>query len=211
MMRQIFFLLLIMIQFIWACSNNSKSANEFDEYSGTLSFFRDSLIDHFPKYVPDKKNISEHLDTNGYHNTLSFRLTVYDSKDEIDTIVREINNKIIGEYKSTDSCLLVVNNYITSKNCGDPFRARQSTFIEGCSNNKYPVPNFWSDDLATDSTRSKLPTDFVFYVLDSKVGVFSKKINVEQTSMPLHMEHGYSKGLAISRERSIIIYWVIVW
>jgi hypothetical protein len=207
-MKEIFYISFI-TAILLGCNNNRENSNKKNDYERTLNFFQDSLVNHFPNKEP--KNMSQYMDTFCYHNTLSFRLVMYDMKNKIDSVLKVNNAKAIGIYQSTDTCLLVINDYINTKNCGDAFRAGESTFIEGCSNDKYPVLNFWGDDIESNETRSKLPKDFVLYVLDSKVGIYSKKIKVEQSSMPNYIKHGYSKGLAISKEKSIIIYWVIIW
>lgn len=205
----------LIISIILLSCNNSISThekkNDNDEYSKILTFFRDSLVNHFPKNEPMKIGRTLQWDTACYHNTVSFELVLFNAKKIIDSTLNFYSKKTLVQYNSSDSCLLVVNDYLTLRNCGDPFIAAESTYIEGCSNDKLPVPNFWYSDLAKNETRCGLPKDYVFYVLDSKIGIFSKKINTEQSSMPKHMQHGYSKGLAISKEKNTIIFWVIVW
>ncbi len=200
------FLMLLPATFLLSCLPSKTKS----EYELTLDFFNDTLINHFPKHEPYKVNIYEHLDTNAYHNTVSYRYTVCNSKGIIDSVLTKYGNNIIAEYSSNDSCLLVINDFIDISNASDSFRGAKSSFIDSCIG-IYPVPNFWSDELATNSTKCKLPKDFIFYILDSKVGMYSKKINKEQSSMPDAIKHGYSKGIAISEKRSTIIYWVIVW
>lgn len=215
-----FFLGFMLSLVLCSCNDNGKTKTytveewkqkNNTEYSAELNFFGDSLTDHFPKYEPRNVRKSSHLDTGCYHNTLSYQIALFDVKTRIDSILNLYKDKFIGIYKATDSCLLVVNDYVTDENCGDPFRAGESTFINGCSEKFYPVLNFWSDEMQTNETRSKLPKDFVFYVIDSKAGVYSKKINLEQSSMPEYIRHGFSRGYAISKEKNILIYWVVVW
>ena len=199
---------------LFSCNNVNKvnSAKEdSDEYSKILRFFGDSLVNHFPKEEPTKINTTQNMDTFCYHNTLSFDLTLYDAKNIIDSTLNFYSKQPIVQYKSNDICLIVVNDYLTIYNSGDPFRAEKSTYFNGCSKDKLPIPNFFFNNLASSETRCRLPKDYMLYVIDSKVGLFSKKINTEQSSLPNHIRHGYSKGLAINKEKNIINFWVIVW
>ncbi len=211
---QVIIIYALSLMTLFSCNNSTKVKSvkeDSDEYSNILRFFGDSLVNHFPKEEPTKINMAQHVDTFCYHNTLSFQLTLYDAKKIIDSTLNHYSKQPIIQYKSNDICLIVVNDYITKYNCGDYFRAEKSTYFNGCSNSKLPIPNFWSSELASCETRSRLPKDFILYVIDSKIGLFSKKINAEQSSLPIHIKHGYSKGLAINKEKNIINYWVIVW
>jgi len=194
------------------CSNPIQTGHNdqqdiISDYTKIYNFFGDSLINHIPKELVG----IETIDTFAYHNTVSFFLTSDKNKVQIDSVLMFFSKKILKEYSAADSCLIVVNDYVDTKNFTDPFRASKSIFIEGCSNGRYAVPNFWGSSLATEETRSKLSADFMFYILDSKKGIYSNKIKAEQSSMPDFIKHGYSRGFAVSRQKNIFIYWVIIW
>lgn len=211
-MKSLFCCLLALLCFL-NCSESKKVEFESDEneYLRKLLFFGEQLTNHFPKYsfIKNYSN-TQAIDSNAYHNTVDFYLKIPKIDSKIDSILNDLSGKNIKKYDSIDSCLFVVNDYITKQNCGDPFVAEESSYNKNCSD-KYPVPNFWGEELATNETKSKLPKDFTFYILDSKVGMYSKKIKEDQSSMPDNMKHGYSKGLAISKEKNTVIYWVVLW
>lgn len=179
------------------------------EYLKAIGFFGNSLTNHFPNYeLIENIHITQSCDTFAYHNTLDFYIIIPEANKIIDSV---LNTKLSANvYAANDSCLLVVNDYIDNTNLGDRFIAAKSTFIENCSDNKLPVPNFWNSEYSNE-TRCKLSKDFTLYVLESKIGAYSKKIKQEQSSMPDTMRHGYSKGFAISKEKNTIIYWVVIW
>jgi len=50
------------------------------------------------------------------------------------------------------------------------------------------------------------------FVLGAEAGDFWKEsCNENRPESLLEWKHGYSKGIAISEEKDILIYWTIVW
>lgn len=82
----------------------------------------------------------------------------------------------------------------------------------GCDSNDIPVPNFWSTKFADTANKCNLQSNFDIFVINARQGIYiNKKYLKENINLPHVWEHGYSKGVALSRKNSVIIYWVIVW
>ena len=54
----------------------------------------------------------------------------------------------------------------------------------------------------------KGPTDWFF---NTQTAMFSKKIDASKSSMLPFLLHGRSKGIAYSKKKKTVIYWVIFW
>ena len=93
-----------------------------------------------------------------------------------------------------------------------------------CYDDKFPIPNFyefsynaenetiWQFDESVIKTECKLPVDYEIFVLEAKKGKFvNDSLLSEETMMPKSWEHGLSKGVAIDKANSIIIYWLNIW
>jgi hypothetical protein len=94
------------------------------------------------------------------------------------------------------------------------------------NNGNYPIPNLHDFDFnlgfnKTDTIINgeryiyknyKVPLDMEVYVQEAKHGNFWKiDADVYRPNTMDEWKHGYSKGIAISKKRNIIVYWFIVW
>lgn len=92
--------------------------------------------------------------------------------------------------------------------------------------NKYPIPYFESYDFGLGKKEVKkevegeihyeyrhtVPSDLFVYVIDAKAGNFWKEnCNERRPDSLRYWKNGYSKGIAISRRESIIVYWTMIW
>lgn len=101
----------------------------------------------------------------------------------------------------------------------------------------YPIPTFYDVDFGLgesldyiDSTqdwlsipdsirmpifeaeKSNIPNDLVVYIIDAKQGYFWKETNKPLRPPSLRdWKFGFSRGIAISKEKEIICYWFMVW
>jgi hypothetical protein len=146
----------------------------------------------------------------------SLELMVIDSVkgDTLVLIQKNLEHTCIGKYNSSDSCLLVIDRFLsTSKYYKVENTDYDKRLIERpCYTGLFPVPNFWHNDFTTNETECKLPDDFVLYVIDAKQGKYLKEeLLTSGWFMPKQWKNGYSKGLAMSRKRNIIIYWLVIW
>ncbi|MBK8953345.1 MAG: hypothetical protein IPM85_14830 [Chitinophagaceae bacterium] len=141
------------------------------------------------------------------------------SIERIDTVkqqhlMKRFMEGSIADYKPNDNCLLVINRFVNKENFYDiKLSEKDSGYLErNCYSNKLPIPNFWHTPYTTNSTDCKLPLDFVIYVLESQKGkYFSEDLLTDGKFMPLQWRNGFSRGVAISKNRGLIIYWLAIW
>lgn len=182
-----------------------------NKYDSIREFFEDKMINHFPRTIDS--------------NTISFTESLSPDFGDIELIytakttdlsleLKKIGRSPIAIYNADDTCLLIVNKYATSANYYKLKSPDNESNIKslGCYKDKYPVPNFWHNDYTVEDTQCKLPDDFKLYVLEANAGIYlNKKYLTDGKFMPDNWKNGYSKGVAISEKRKVIIYWVIIW
>lgn len=199
-----------------ACRQKSVESQMIDDlnkkYKSIKEFFGDKMINHFPKQVDS--NIIEFTETLSPElGNLDFFYTNRISGQPYEW-AEEFEKKSIISYNADDTCLLVVNRHLTK----DRYYKIKLTNNElksidlPCYIGKYPIPNFWHTDYVTETTTCKLPSDFRIYVMEADSGkYFEQKYLTDGSSMPKEWKNGFSKGVAISINRNVIIYWVIIW
>lgn len=102
----------------------------------------------------------------------------------------------------------------------------KTRYIQNDYPDKYPVPNLTNYDFKLGSIERiftnndeqyveniyNIPDDIEVYVIDAKSGWFWKdKSNDYKTEAMKKWEHGFSKGIAISKEKNIVVYWAMIW
>ncbi len=239
-MRKILFLFLCCIMFI-SCGLSTKQNDSyrysFLEYS---SIFNDSLLNHFPKKVDSlyafyhcrSKNDTNEKEHIFKRNSLILVNIVSDNiKDSVKKITAQCKEIIFPN----DSCNVIVNmfnnGYSDSQKEFDRhllikrdknFYTRIDSILykmlkyrqDKCSSLHLPIPNFhplyFYNIKITNGNR--LTNDFIIYVLDAQKGHFlPEEYLTKGLGMPKGWRNGFSKGIAISDDRNIIIYWIEVW
>lgn len=213
-MKKIIFLNVIILCLL-GC--NSRSPDSFDnqKYVASKNSFDKKLVKHFPKTLTsypfqtvNSKNISK--------SDVRFMLYEYE-KDlkNIDSVVRSLEKKSLAKYSSNDSCLLIVNRFETLKtyeNREDVIISDSSKINQDCFMNLYPIPNFIEYEFAKEKNGIYLENNFDIYVLEAKKGNWFKEFKMmPNPQMSANWKNGYSKGIAISRERKTLIYWSVIW
>jgi hypothetical protein len=191
--------------------SNALMIKQLDkDYQERKSFFRKELINHFPKKL-DTTYITFTDCESPDIGTLTLRLTIrYYDKTRINKII----NKSIAHYASNDSCLLIVNRFATIDRFYklQPSEEEKEIIDKDCYKDKLPIPNFWDSQIISETTYTKLPEDFIIYVLDAKRGEFMHTdFLTDGKSMPPDWKNGYTKGISVSEKRQIVIYWVDIW
>lgn len=200
-----------------SCLNKDQDRLWFIEkdknYNRIEIIFKDK-VDFFPK----EENASCLNSTWNLNPVEEYNVKIaFDFKNE--DVFNQIRNKLkecsIAEYLSSADELLVLNRFTTNKNYGYPDSDEINEDlidVEGYRD-LYPVPNFSNfTEYQSDATHCKLSDDFIILVLDAKPGKFLNEDNLTQGKyMPVDWKNGYSKGVAVSEKRKIIIYWVIIW
>lgn len=208
-------LLNVIILCILSCNNRSIDSLDNQKYVEAKNSFNKELVDHFPKIVTsypfqtvNSKNISK--------SDVCFMLYEYD-KDlkNIDSVAGSLEKKSLAKYSSNDLCLLIVNRFETLKtyeNREDVVILDSTKIEQHCFKNLYPIPNFIEYELANGKNGIYLKNNFDIYVLKAKKGNCFKEFKMmPNPQMPANWKNGYSKGIAISRERKTLIYWSVIW
>jgi len=208
--------LFIAIAVLTGCSSHNHDNFWFLEkdhnYNRVKEIFRE-YVDYFPeRESANCINETWSLDpSNEYNLKIAFSF----SNDIFNKIKDTLKAESIAEYLPNEDCLLILNRFTTNSNYGyiNENEIDLNLIDLQCYENKYPIPNFSNfSKYQTEKTDCKLKTDFTIYVLESRTGIFLDDKNLPESKfMPEKWEHGYSKGVAISEEREIIIYWIIIW
>ena len=219
-MKNIVILIILMMLNIFyiGCSPdpsiNSKGEMYYQKYKKN---FDRKFIDHFPA-----KGIQPGISADAFssleHKKNNISLMLYQYGMSIEGI-QNLNNKFkklaIAEYKSSDSCLLIVNRFETietDENQKMP-DINLSLLNNECYSNKYPIPNFVNYENYRKDRALRLDDSFTIYVLEAKkVDSWGTDFALEPApQMPKNWKNGYSKGVAISHENHTVIYWTIIW
>jgi len=207
--------IIILISFIYGCNGQSYDTQLNQKYVSNKNEFNEELTSHFPDKaifnpasVVNSKNVKK--------NNVAFMLYEYQRNiKQIDSVINKIKDITIAKYTSNDSCLLIVNRFETTESyenrkdvkINDKWKVNRS-----CYQNLYPIPNFINYNNANEGSDLKLEGNFDIYVLEAKSGNHFKEFDLQPNpQMPIEWKNGYSRGVAISKEKSTIIYWVIIW
>lgn len=215
------YITLLLLALCFGCTNKKKDKTIEElilvelnvKYEESISFFGKDMVAHFPKKINDKSGSF----TNSFSPELgNLELVLFNvlESNNISNIIKEFEDKSIAIYSASDSCLLVVNRFVSQNNHYkvEPTKEELQLVDKDCYSDLYPIPNFWHNDYTTDKTECKLPKDFTIYVLESKHGKFvENNLLTDGRFMPDEWKNGFSKGVAISKNRNVIFYWLIIW
>ena len=218
-------ILIITILSIFAvsCSNTDKAKQDKlselktaqllkvnEDYIKSKLFYQEDLVNHFPEKI-DSNYITYTESVSPEAGLIRLDLICKLNSDKDDNF----KDNAIAIYSPLDECLLIANRFANDENYSYNIVLSQEDSLKidlECYNDLYPIPNFWHNEYTTNSTECKLPEDFSIYVLDAKVGkFFEDKLLTDGKYMPAKWKNGYSKGVAVSEEKGVIIYWIIVW
>lgn len=201
----------ILIFLIIACSvkSNNRIDNKNFNYINYKKEFKENLIAFFPDSLNEQDSYMKNIDYS--INSIQFMVTCRDIEG-IDNLSNKYEKQAKQVYAADDTCLLVVNGYINETNYYKADDVRDKDVAISCDESFLPVPNFFNLKFEKSVAKTKLPQGFYIYVLDSEPGNFWDNDMLKPSrSMPKKWENGYSKGVAISKKRKEIIYWIIIW
>ncbi len=191
------------------CSSQNTSTKFDNEYVLDKAQFDTILTSHFPKTIQTKR-ASTVKNKSPETNKVSFILyefgvdtTILDSLDQL------VKLKHLLSYNWNDSCLFIIHRNETI----DPFDDEQVETInnQDCLKNKQPIPNFINLKTPNSTYGISMDSTFIIYVLEAKAGNQSQYKMAPLASMPKKWENGFSRGIAISNEKAVIVYWLIIW
>lgn len=196
-----------------SCNLTKKELQFVDaKYQQNKKFFKEEMIDHFPDKI-EALPASTILDSNANDNHVFFSLELGNLSNDFLTIIKEQLNKSKTEvYEAKDTSLLVINKFTNKYNVYDQNKFPDNYLYKDTINEKLPVPNFWFPEPIDASTLCKLDSTFKLYVIEAKQDKYwDEKYYTKTNQMPKIWEHGYSKGVAISDSKNVIIYWFAIW
>lgn len=194
-------------------SESLKKVNS--DYSRFKSKFDESLINHFPKKVTHIVNFVI-CKTNIKKNDIGLYLVESKlSDEEIKNLEKQIDDShFVAKYTSKDTCLLKINSFETFESLENykVVEIIDTTLVnKPCYKDKHPIPNFWDYSIERKVNFWK-DENFTIYVYNAKSGNFSKNFELQSNpQMPIEWKNGYSKGVALSKEKRTIIYWCAIW
>lgn len=209
-------IMLFIMLFFNGCSQTQNKSNFELDYEQFRKNFNKELVDHFP----EKMNNSDH---SGYtcktnEKKSNFGLLLYEygvSLESIKLIENNAKSKAISKYNSSDSCLLIVNRFETRETLNNneiPEISNKNLVERSCNEGKFPVPNFVDYQNYNIANETRLDEGFDLYVFESKPDYNYGHSELESNpQMPEKWKNGYSKGIAINKERGTVIYWGIIW
>lgn len=196
-----------------------KANSDFREkyclrYHKNLNYFSRDMIDHFPKNVSDTSAMSTNIeDTSKIDHNLSYFSFMYWEQLPIQTLKQKIdslNLMRVPKRSVNDSSFLLLTFFDRRLDSKQQDRSikRGDVFSETT-----PLPYFELFDQFKGNTFCGLEKDFVLYILNSceSSKLPSKYKMAGYNCFPSKWQHGYSKGVAVSEKRRIILYWIVCW
>lgn len=206
--------ILLAIVLIVKCENSSsviyKNLNR--DYIDLKSDFDSLFVDHFPDRI---ESINSKIVYKNYPeaNRIGFLLYNYEvDENKIDSIKLKIEKDAMAIYTSKDSCLLIIDQLESDDELYKTVEV-QSIFMQNCSDNVIPIPNFFEyEQNGVYDIYWKLINDFTIYVLEAdNKATFLKEELKPLKQMPPYWMNGYSKGVTLSKQNRSVIYWSIMW
>jgi len=212
--RLIKYTFLLSLIIISSCYANQKEL----AYNQLKKLFIDKnkdLISHFPSKIDfnnalfNGQMIYEGENENNFGAYI--HLIVFNASSEIDEFYKR-NYKILAKINPQDSCNLIVPWFSPFHHTIAEFDSCYDRLIKNCNNISLPIPNFANETELLQIDGIRLPIDFKIYLLEiDKNKPFDYSYKYAGHGLPTEWKNGYSKGVAISEERKIIIYWFDAW
>lgn len=186
------------------------------------SYTIDGLFDHFPKSISNKSyidmlaTIPDNIYYPDTYHTGFFYLFLNMGKDSLSLYPK----KYIYKTQYTNQNFILDDSFSYYKYT-DTLKLRNVIVPKA-----YPIPYFEDFDFGLGSERFDLrplgmlmvidkyyvPEDLEVFVLKAGYGYFwKKKFDLDRPETLGEWKNGYSCGIAISKKRNIIIYWMKVW
>lgn len=164
----------------------------------------DSLVQlHFPKeralfdlaafpYLSDEVFVPEDLLNTGAFYRATYELSSLD----IPKLKKSFKVKKMLKHK--ECCFICYN---------EP----KKLYKMDCSESEVPISTFGMERSQLDIKDDYLSSDFDIYIIDADSGIFIPERNLINQTCDNSFDHGFSRGVAISEERGLAIYWVQFW
>ena len=208
--------ILLIVSVFNGCSQNQPNTGEF--YLEKKKDFEKRFVDQFPEKISSSSDSNRVFsDMDEKKNDVAFMLYEYGLPEKVlQSVGNKYRKQAIATYTYLDSCLLIVNRFETKKTMDNRESAdiKDSTLLDKeCYHNKLPIPNFIIYDGNNGNQNFGLDSSFTIYVFEAKkINSWLKEFNMKPAyQMPKQWQNGYSKGIAISKEKRTVIYWTVMW
>ncbi len=222
-MKNLLVLSFVVLMLTASCQDVDIIKNIEEYYEHSLQCYKSDLVNHFPSQLPDSctfvGEVLEKTDPtiSGFSCDEMLLWKAY-SKDQYKKISTQFKNLPGTIYSANDSSLLLVFSYcdiieIDGKTYDNLEPQERQVLVKHNVTvaSSYPIPLFEIDEYK-GSTMSGLTEDFKIYVFEAKSGKFLNKEYLRGCEcLPSKWKHGYSKGVSLSDEKQVVIYWVVVW
>jgi hypothetical protein len=188
------------------------------EYKTRLTKIPQFLRDHFPNQLPNDGISTLITNTDTTSHCIYYFLLQYGDDSASKLVTSNIAQQVLATYHAADTNIISIKREtVTYRN---PEKKRYYT--DKIQNNKYyyPVPYFETkkllfykgevEDIYSNETISGLSRDFMIYVYDFETGSYWEGLK-PLDYLPEGWENGYSKGVAVSKNRKVLIHWFVVW
>lgn len=192
-----------------SCTNNGIVTNILKE---SRKEFKMDLSDHFPEEINDRKAymlVREPTTFTEIQYGARIQLLLTKASKEI----TDFDNSLF-QFKQiihpNDSCLLIIQRFGLYEK--EKYNDYSDSLFKSCNCFSLPIPDFTNLNKYLHNSSYLLPEDFTIYVIDAKPGSFMDSICLSQgLGLPESWRNGFSKGIAVSKNRNAIIYWLDVW
>ena len=213
MKSKLIFIIVLLVVFSCSCKNRSiKSDNNVDYFQNTIISdinreyleLKNRVDSNLTTHFPDNLDATNILFSGPAMSQYNFhKLIVVNRISETG-----LNDKYLADcnasYSGDDPCVLTFQKFSSFREYPEDFRE--------CFVDKFPIPDFRGYDFIDVTTESYLPSDFQIYVIEAEPNEYiPDSLVVSNKTLLAKWEKGFSKGVAISEERMIIIYWLIMW
>ena len=221
-MKRIWFIVCI-IACCSACQSKTQKEGLEAEFSKKKFMIPDSLFSFFDEYE------IQGAQTLGYSYNAEVTGTLYAPQRFLTIYILRAYSFTDTLYFSEIKSLLIKNKiqplpsekeqqYFIISSEQDMLNMYDSLDLKHMTNLNVPLlPNFHSmlegnDDLLDKTTLSGLPHDSEIYILESgNKYVLCKKHKYDWLLLPEKIRHGYTGGIAVSKSKLAVIYWIVVW
>ena len=225
---RIFYLFVLLIMLLSACKEENPFQKRERTYHKSLSFFRDSLVQHFPRKLG---NAGYETTVLGATDTIKYffkihRIYLYQkySDQEYPEMHSRVDSLSKVVYDANDSTLLLVFDYQDKVEIKGRMYYNEASPLKKelvgrnmRTGKSLPVPLFgdeYNTGVAyTGATYNGLRDGFKLHVLDARAGCFlpGNKLSDSSECLPEKWKHGYSRGVALNDQTKEAVYWIMVW
>ena len=218
-----FILITILFSFFYGC-NFEISQNEGADYFYIKGYnaINKNLLKHVPKKQPEGFILglySAKVDlVDSCFGPIKYIVASHYYKTKFDSIYNDFKSKSIKMASVNDTTVLLIFSYcdvmVGIDGVFNNLESKRNKNLAKHNNSLkdgIPIPLFEIDQFKSN-TFSSLPDDFKIYVLEAKSGKYLEdKYLHDCVCLPKKWKHGFSRGVAMSDKRHVIIYWVTVW